>query len=117
MLNIRFLLKRPFQGYFYFLRLIENQTEEIWLLQDNFSHNPELPPCWVGVVLETKCLVLFNFLTLRTNGVMILGQVVGMLLVRRLGEDRFLPQIGSQIGIGLCNGSVGGLSCNERRKL
>ena len=38
-----------------------------------------------------------------------LGQVVGELLVGRLGEDGLLPQIGGQVGVGLGDGGVGSL--------
>ena len=53
--------------------------------------------------------VLFHFLALRSYRAMIFGQPVGELLVRRLCEDSFLPQIGGQIGVCLRNGSIGGL--------
>lgn len=40
---------------------------------------------------------------------MILGQVVCELLIRGLGENSLLPQVRRQIGIGVSDGSVGGL--------
>lgn len=87
----------------------------MWLLQENVDIIRNCLLVGPALIFEVF-LVLFDFLTLRTNGVMILGQVVGVLLVGRLGEDSFLPQIGSQIGIGLSNGSVSGLSCKTEIK-
>ena len=54
-------------------------------------------------------LVLLDLLLLRTNGPVVLGQVVGILLIRTLGEDGLLPQVGGQVGVGLGDGGVGSL--------
>ena len=61
-------------------------------------------------------LVLFDLLLLRSERPMVLGQVVGILLIRTLGEDSLLPQVGGQVGVGLGDGGVSGLSCNEKDK-
>ena len=54
-----------------------------------------------------QALVLLNLLALRTNRSVVLGQVVCELLVWGLGEDSLLPQVWSQVRIGLGNGSIG----------
>jgi len=54
-------------------------------------------------------LVLLDFLFLSSHGLVRLRQVVAELLVGRLGEHSLLPQVWSQVGIGLGDGSVGGL--------
>ena len=51
-------------------------------------------------------LVLFDLLALRTDGLVIFNQVVGELVVGRLGEDSLLPQVGSQVGVGAADSSV-----------
>ena len=58
---------------------------------------------------SARVLVLLDFLFLGAHGPVILDQVVGELLVRRLGEDGLLPQIRGQVGVGVSDGSVGGL--------
>ncbi len=40
---------------------------------------------------------------------MVLDQVVCELLVGRLSEDSLLPQVRGQVGVGVGDGSVGGL--------
>ena len=40
---------------------------------------------------------------------MVFSQPVGEFLVRRLGEDSFLPEVRGEIAVRLSNGSVGGL--------
>ena len=51
-------------------------------------------------------------LTLRSRHArVVLGQVVGELLVGRLGEEGLLPQIRGQVGVRLGDGGVGSLGC------
>ena len=45
---------------------------------------------------------------------MVLGEVVAELLVRRLGEEGLLPQVGGQVGVGLGDSGIGGLSCRGK---
>lgn len=63
---------------------------------------------------KDKHLVLLDLLLLRSQGAMILGQVVGKLLVGRLGENGLLPEVWRQVGIGLRNSSIGRLSCKMK---
>ena len=58
-------------------------------------------------------LVLFSFLllSLGSSGSVVFGQKVSKFLVWRLGENGFLPQIGGQVGVRLCNGSISCLGC------
>ena len=37
---------------------------------------------------------------------MIFGQIIGKLLVRRLGEDSLLPEVRRQVGVGTSDGSI-----------
>ena len=64
-------------------------------------------------VAENRSLVLLDFLLLSTHWLVRLGQVVAELLVGRLDENGLLPQVGSQIGIGLSDSSISGFSCNK----
>jgi len=59
------------------------------------------------IVSSYHCLVLLDFLSLDTNGSVVLGQIFCELLVGRLLEDGLLPQIRSQVGIGGGHSSVG----------
>merc|ERR1719290_571100 len=54
-------------------------------------------------------LIQFRFLSLFRAVLVVLGQVVRELLVGGLGEDRLLPQVGSQVGVGLGDGGIGSL--------
>ena len=63
----------------------------------------------MGRSLLPIILVLLDFLALRANGSVVLDQVVCELLVGRLGEDSLLPQVRGQVGVGVGDGSVGGL--------
>jgi len=60
-------------------------------------------------VAENRSLVLLDFLLLSRHWLVRLGQVVAELLVGRLDENGLLPQVGSQVGVGLGNSSVGSL--------
>merc|ERR1719219_977146 len=62
------------------------------------------------LLLKQHCLILFHFLSLGRHGAMVLCQILGVFLVGRFGKDGFLPQVRSQVGVCLGNGSVGGLS-------
>ena len=54
--------------------------------------------------------VLLDFLLLGGgDGSVVLGQMVGELLVGRLGEHGLLPQVGSEVSVGLTDGGVCGL--------
>ena len=53
--------------------------------------------------------VSLGLLLLDADRLVTLGQVVAVLLVGRLDEHGLLPQVGSQVGVGLGDGSVGGL--------
>ena len=53
--------------------------------------------------------VLPLFLSLASQGFVVLGEEVGVLLVGRLGEHCLLPQVRSEEGIGPSNSCVGGL--------
>ena len=49
---------------------------------------------------------MFLLLPLGPNGLVVLGQEVGELLVGRLLEHGLLPQVGGEEGIGLGDGSI-----------
>ena len=53
-------------------------------------------------------LVLLDLLLLHTNGLVVLGEIISELLVRRLLEDGLLPQVGGQVGVG---GGHSGIGC------
>ena len=55
-------------------------------------------------------LVLLDLLLLHTNGLVVLGEIISELLVRRLLEDGLLPQVWCQVGVCGSHGSVSGLS-------
>jgi len=55
------------------------------------------------------CLILFLLLSLESKGFVVLGEEVGVLLVGRLLEHGLLPQVGSEEGVGLGDGSISGL--------
>ena len=56
-----------------------------------------------------NCLILLLFLPLISERLVVLGQEVCVLLVGRLHEHSLLPQVGGEEGVGLADGSVGGL--------
>jgi hypothetical protein len=56
-------------------------------------------------------LVLFDFLALGGHRPVVLGQIVGELLVRRLGEHSLLPEVGRQVGVRVADGRVRRLGC------
>ena len=51
-------------------------------------------------------LVMFLLLPLGPNGLVVLGQKVGELLIGRLLEHRLLPQVGGEEGVGLGDGGI-----------
>ena len=51
-------------------------------------------------------LVMFLLLPLGPNGLVVLGQKVGKLLVGRLLEHGLLPQVGGEEGVGLGDGGI-----------
>ena len=75
------------------------------------------PPCFSETRfhdIQERCggkadLVLPLLLHLGTSGLVGLGQEVCMLLVGRLLEHGFLPQVGRQEGVSLGDGCVGSL--------
>ena len=69
-----------------------------------------------GGVAVPVFLVLLNLLFLGLNGLVVLGQVLGELLVGRPGEEGLLPQIGGQVRVGLANGRISSLGCKTKRE-
>ena len=49
---------------------------------------------------------MFLLLPLGPNGLVVLGQKVGKLLVGRLLEHGLLPQVGGEEGVGLGDGGI-----------
>lgn len=54
-------------------------------------------------------LINFLFLALNIDTLVVLGQVVRELLVMAFSEDRLLPKVRRQIGVGAADGGVRGL--------
>jgi hypothetical protein len=66
------------------------------------------------VVQRAVVLVLLDLLLLGLYGPVVLGEVLAVLLVGRLGEARLLPQVGGQVLVGLGDGGVGRLGWKDK---
>lgn len=63
---------------------------------------------------HSSFLVHFLLLALNCNAWMIFHQVVSEFLVWGLDEDSLFPKIRGQVGISLCNSSIGCFSCSQK---
>ena len=91
------------------MRAEENQEMAMFSVFNGIVLNPPQKQSSLHCSWSDLLSVLLDLLLLGTDGTVVLGEVVAELLVRRLGEEGLLPQVGGQVGVGLGNGGVSGL--------